>query len=105
MAEALREVGDDCPLFAGYHSSRLPLPIFGERGGQADASFLSCSGQYREKPTLKIFVHLIDRLVHGPGEMLIQLGPCDGKRFWYRTFAVEKYEVAGCNLGIIAALF
>src|SRR6516225_5926520 len=66
---------------------------------------LSCSGQYREEPILKILVHLIDRLVHGPTEMLIHLGPCDGKRLWYRTFAVEKYKMTECILGIIAALF
>src|SRR5262245_25663408 len=66
---------------------------------------LSCSGQYREESTLKILVHLIDRLIHRPGEMLVELGPGDGKRFWYRTFSVEKYEVAECILGVIAALF
>ena len=37
--------------------------------------------------------------------MLIQLRPRDGERFSYRTFAVEKYEVAEHTLGIIATLF
>jgi hypothetical protein len=36
--------------------------------------------------------------------MLVELCTGDGKRFWYRTFAVEKYEVAERTLGIIAAL-
>jgi hypothetical protein len=36
--------------------------------------------------------------------MLIHLGARDGKRPWYRTFAIEKYKVALGTLGIIAAL-
>src|SRR5262249_47822949 len=68
------------------------------------AAVLLCSGQYREEPILKILVHLIDRLVHGPGEMLVKLAPGDGKRLRYRTFAVEKYEVAEHALGVMAAL-
>jgi hypothetical protein len=36
--------------------------------------------------------------------MLVELCASDGKRFWYRTFAVEKYKMAECILGIIAAL-
>jgi len=36
--------------------------------------------------------------------MLVKLGPGDGKRLRYRTFAVEKYEVAECIFGIVAAL-
>jgi hypothetical protein len=53
---------------------------------------------------LKILVDLIDRLIHGPREMLVHLGARDGKRPWYRTFAIEKYKVALGTLGIIAAL-
>jgi hypothetical protein len=36
--------------------------------------------------------------------MLVHLGSRDGKRLRYRTFAVEKYEVAEHTLGVIAAL-
>ena len=53
---------------------------------------------------MKILVHLIDRLVHIPGKMLIHLGSRDGKGLGYRTLAVEKYEVAENILGVIAAL-
>src|SRR5262245_3043690 len=65
---------------------------------------LADASQYREKTISKIFVHLIDRLVHRPGEMLIYLATGDGERLLYRTLAVEKYDVTERILGIIAAL-
>jgi hypothetical protein len=65
---------------------------------------LSRSGQYGEQPALKILVHLVDGLVHRPRKMLVELCTGDGKRFWYRTFAVEKYEVAECFPGVIPTL-
>jgi hypothetical protein len=45
-------------------------------------------------PALKILVHFIDGLIHSPREMFVHFEAGDGKGFWYRTFAVEKYEVA-----------
>src|SRR5262245_54250617 len=62
------------------------------------------SSQNREEPTLKILVHLIDRCVHTPGKMLVQLGARDGKRLGYRTFAVEKNKMAERVFGVIATL-
>ena len=37
--------------------------------------------------------------------MLIELGPGNSKWLWYRTFAVEKYEVTEYVFGIVTALF
>src|SRR5262249_26791551 len=41
------------------------------------------AGQYREEAALEVLVHLIDGLVHRPGEMLIHFGSPDGKRLRY----------------------
>jgi hypothetical protein len=85
-------------------ASTRRLLTCGDQSGAFGFLLLAYASQYREKTVSKIFVHLIDRLVHRPGEMLIHLPPRDGERLLYRTLAVEKYDVTERILGIIAAL-
>ena len=39
------------------------------------------TSQYREEPTLEVLVHLIDRFVHGPGEVFVHFGSRDANGF------------------------
>jgi glycosyltransferase involved in cell wall biosynthesis len=60
------------------------------------------TSQYREEPSLEVLVHLIDRFVHGPGEVLVHFGSRDAEWLWYRTLPIEKNDVAERVAGIVA---